>query len=218
MGVDERKKIGAGMGEGTDEMGLAIAGAQYRWPNRTIPYAFAPDLGCKDAAAAAIAHWNSKSCIRFVPRLAEADYVLLYRLPGYALADVGRCGGEQKVGLGDSSTIGTIIHELGHAVGLWHEHCRNDRDHWVEIDLSNIPFGKKGNFAPNKIAGKAVATEDVGAYDYGSIMHYGERDFAIDKRDPTLKLLKPLPAGVVVGQREGLSPGDIAAVEMMYPA
>ncbi len=199
-------------------MGLAIAGVEYRWPNRTVPYSVAPDLGCKDAAAAAIAHWNSKSCIRFVPREAEADYVLLYRLPGYALSDVGRRGGEQKVGLGDSSTVGTIIHELGHAVGLWHEHCRNDRGDWVEVDLSNIPSGKKGNFAQNDIAGKAVATEDVGDYDYGSIMHYGEKDFAIDKRDPTLKLLKPVPAGAVVGQRVGLSPGDIAAVEVMYEA
>lgn len=204
------------MGEGTEEMGLAIAGAQYRWPNRRIPYSIAPDLGCKDAAAAAIAHWNSKSCIRFVPRTAEADYVLLYRLPGYALSDVGRRGGEQKVGLGDSSTVGTIIHELGHAVGLWHEHCRNDRGQWVEVDLSNIPSAKKANFAQNNIAGKAVATEDVGPYDYGSIMHYGERDFAKDIRDPTLKLLKPVSAGVVVGQRKGLSPGDIAAVEKMY--
>jgi len=204
------------MGEGTEEMGLAIAGAQYRWPDRTIPYSIAPDLGCKDAAAAAIAHWNSKTCIRFVPRQAEADYVLLYRLPGYALSDVGRRRGEQKVGLGDSSTVGTIIHELGHAVGLWHEHCRNDRNDWVEVDLSNIPSAKKGNFAQNNICGKAVKTEDVGAYDYGSIMHYGERDFAKDIRDPTLKLLKPVPAGVVVGQRKGLSPGDIAAVEKMY--
>jgi len=198
-------------------MGLAIAGAHYRWPNRTIPYSIAPDLGCKDAAAAAIKHWNSNSCVRFVPHAGEKDYVLLYRLQGYALSDVGRRGGEQKVGLGDSSSIGTIIHELGHAVGLWHEQCRNDRKDWVEVDLSNVEYDYEDNFAQNNIAGEAVETEDIGAYDYGSIMHYGEKSFAVDPRDPTLKLLKPLPAGVVVGQREGLSPGDIAAVAAMYP-
>ena len=198
-------------------MGLAIKGAQYRWPNRTIPYVFADDLGCKEAAAAAIKHWNDKSCIHFVARNGEPDYVLLYRMPGYALSDVGHRGGEQKVGLGDTSTAGIIIHELGHTVGLWHEHCRNDRDHWVQVDLLNVSPKKRGNFAQNNIAGQPVATEDVGAYDYGSIMHYGERDFAIDVRDPVLTLLQPLKPGDVVGQRDGLSPGDIAAVAALYP-
>src|SRR6476619_5097865 len=106
-------------------MGLAISGSKYRWPNRTIPYAIDPALGCKDAAAAAIASWNARTSIRFVPRNGELDYVLLYRLPVYSISGVGRRGGHQKVGLGDSSTAGTIIHELGHTVGLWHEHCRN---------------------------------------------------------------------------------------------
>ena len=197
-------------------MGLAIKGAQYRWPNRRIPYSIAPDLGCKAAAKAALEHWNSKTCIRFVKRKDEPDYVLLYRLPGYAISDVGRRGGEQKVGLGDSSSAGTIIHELGHAVGLWHEHCRLDRTGWLEIDLGNVSKANRCNFTQNNIAGVECETEDVGDYDYGSIMHYGEKTFAIDDRDAVLKLLKPLGAGIVVGQREGLSAGDIACVAAMY--
>jgi hypothetical protein len=151
-----------------------------------------------------------------VPRNGELDYVLLYRLPGYAISDVGRRGGQQKVGLGDSSTAGTIIHELGHTVGLWHEHCRNDRDDWVTVDLSNIPAAKRGNFAKNNIAGVDAATEDIGAYDYGSIMHYGDRDFAKVVEDPVLTLLH-CPPGIEVGQRKALSAGDIATVAAMYP-
>lgn len=197
-------------------MGLAISGANFRWPNRTIPYALDPDLGCDDEAAAAVEHWNTNSCIRFVPHSGEADYIRLQRLPGYAISDVGRRGGMQKVALGDSCSTGIIIHELGHAVGLWHEHCRADRDLWVEVDWSNVKYKCEDNFKQGSICGEAVAIEDIGEYDYGSIMHYGERSFAVDPRDPTLKLLRPVPPGVKVGQRDGLSPGDIAAVEAMY--
>lgn len=203
-------------GSGT-QMGLVISGSNYRWPGRTIPYAIDPALGCKDAAAAAIAHWNAKSCVSFVPRTAEVDYVRLVRVPGGAVSDVGRRGGVQKVALGDASPMGTIVHELGHAVGLWHEQCRNDRDLWVTVDWSNVDFDYKDNFTQNSIAGVAVATEDVGDYDYGSIMHYGLGSFAVDPRDPVLKLLKACPAGVEVGQRTGLSAGDIATVAAIYP-
>jgi len=197
-------------------MGLALAGARFRWPNRTIPYSVDADLGCKAEVAAAVEHWNNNSCIRFVAHDNEADFVRVQRLPGHALSDVGRRGGAQKVALGDRCTTGIVIHELGHAVGLWHEHCRNDRDHWVAIDWSNIKDGCEVNFAQGNICGEAVETEDLGDYDYGSIMHYNEKSFAIDSRDPTLKLLKPVPPDVVVGQRVSLSPGDIAAVEAMY--
>jgi hypothetical protein len=197
-------------------MGVAIAGAQFRWPNRTIPYAIDPDLGCDEEAAAAIEHWNVHTSIRFVVRKDEADFVRLQRLPGFALSDVGRRGGEQKVALGDSCSSGIIIHELGHTVGLWHEHCRDDRDQWVEIDWTNVEDGCEDNFKQRWIDGAAAQTQDIGAYDFGSIMHYPVGCFAIDDRYPTLKLLKPVPDGVRVGQRDGLSADDLAAVELMY--
>ena len=197
-------------------MGVAISGPQYLWPNRTIPYVIDAQLGCDDEAEAAIAHWNSRTSIRFVARTEETDYVLLQRLPGFALSDVGRRGGEQKVSLGDSCSAGIIIHELGHAVGLWHEHCRDDRDQWLSVDWTNVQDGCEDNFKQRWIDGAAAATDDVGAYDLGSIMHYPVGCFAIDTRYPTLNLLKPVPPGISVGQRDGLSAGDIAAVEWIY--
>lgn len=32
----------------------------------------------------------------------------------------------------------TLLHELGHTIGLYHEHMRPDRDEYVEIFTANI--------------------------------------------------------------------------------
>ncbi|XP_057335703.1 uncharacterized protein LOC130674404 [Microplitis mediator] len=40
-------------------------------------------------------------------------------------------------------SFGTILHELGHAIGFFYEHRRLDRDNYVEILEDNIMIGKK---------------------------------------------------------------------------
>ena len=59
---------------------------------------------------------------------------------------VGRGGDkEQKLTIGSPALrckVGNIIHELGHAIGFFHEHSRPDRNTFVRVLKKNILPGK----------------------------------------------------------------------------
>ena len=40
----------------------------------------------------------------------------------------------------------TVVHELGHAIGFFHEQSRTDRDSYVSIHLQNVKEGTQFNF------------------------------------------------------------------------
>ena len=52
---------------------------------------------------------------------------------------LGRVGGESKISVGDACEFKNIMaHEIGHAIGFFHEHNRMDRDKYVKIEWDNV--------------------------------------------------------------------------------
>jgi hypothetical protein len=194
------------VGRGLEQLGVGITGPTARWPKRTVIFEIDPLLPNPKRVTDAIAHWEAHTFIRFKKQTNEKDFVRFVPGGGCSSA-VGKIGGVQFVTLGPACTAGNAIHEIGHTVGLWHEQSREDRDKFVTIKFDNIIPSTKHNFDQHIADG-----DDLGPYDYGSIMHYPKIAFAIDQNKPTIVTLH----GEEIGQREALSAGDIAAVTEMY--
>ena len=120
---------------------------------------------------------------------------------------VGRAGGIQKIVLASRCKKGSTMHEILHALGVWHEQSRGDRDLYIKILWHNIKEEKKYNFSQHLNDG-----QDVGQYDYQSIMHYGE--FAFSKNGQVT--IVPLQENQKIGQRDNLSYLDIQAINKIY--
>lgn len=181
-----------------------------RWTDGIVPYEIDGAFTAAQRAEiiAAMDHWNQSTVYWFRPRAGEADYVRFVTGAGCS-SFVGRQGGRQDITLAPGCDRGAAIHEVGHAIGLWHEQSRADRDAFVIVNWANIQPGMEFNFQTFSAQGQDG--QDMFAYDVGSIMHYGPTAFSRNGL-PTLARRDGQP---LVVQRSGLSPTDIAGATLV---
>jgi hypothetical protein len=195
---------------------IQVTGSSKRWPGGEVPYVHVyGSLDDNLVVGDAIRHWQRRTGLRFVPVSVTTPTSTphIYFIKGEGCSSrVGRQGGRQFVTLAGDCGLGATIHELGHAIGFWHEQSRADRDSYVQILWDNIEPGHEHNFEKHVDDGT-----DFGPYDYDSIMHYRADEFGKQITNNVFRTTIQVPGGQTIGQRDGLSAGDVASAASMYP-
>ncbi|KJH45012.1 astacin [Dictyocaulus viviparus] len=137
---------------------------------------------------------QKNTCIRFRWKHHEVDYI-----------DIQNKRNEGCI------EVQIVQHELLHAIGLWHEHMRYDRDRYIKVLYENIRPGYEDQF--QKVP-QRISTVYGLPYDYKSVMHYGKSAFALPGRISMLTLDAKYTN--VIGQQLDASPLDYEKVCKIY--
>ncbi|KAJ7327743.1 hypothetical protein OS493_026621 [Desmophyllum pertusum] len=209
----QRQMLGLPQTGGRRQKRAAMRNLARRWISNgrsVIPYRVEGSVGhARGVIDAAIRHWMNKvPCLEFVHRNGHRNYVSFFA-GGGCYSMVGRVGGQQKISIGRGCEyLHTVIHEIGHALGFWHEQSRPDRDSFINIHWNNIPQGYRSQFT--KMSSSAINSRGV-AYDYDSVMHYHSTAFGSGRTTITRK-----DGSTKLGNTRGLSDKDIQQAKLMY--
>ncbi|CAF1495364.1 unnamed protein product [Adineta steineri] len=190
-----------------------------RWTNGIVPYMMKPgdfNAGQEAVIVQAMRRLeqsvaiNNKLCVQFRPKIATDKHFITIKDGAGCTSSVGQNWHSVKELTLGSGCIheGTIMHELLHTLGFWHEQSRPDRDNYVTVQYANVQKGLEHAF--NKYT---TTVDTLGTpYDYQSLLHYGT-DYFTSNGKPTLVPKDPL---AVIGQRNNLSSIDIQEVRLYY--
>lgn len=185
------------------------------WPNRTVFYTFATNFTYQTYVKSAIAQWEQNTGIKFIETSNSEDYIEFFHGEGN-YSSIGKIGGKQKLSLAiNDSDTGTAMHEIGHAMGLFHEQSRSDRDNYITILWDNIKPDRRHNF--QTFAELGYDGTNIGTFDFNSIMLYSsyikDTEFVYDPNKPAMQ---KKDGSAFYGQRLYLSQADIEGIKAVY--
>ncbi|XP_067136385.1 zinc metalloproteinase nas-13-like [Centruroides vittatus] len=183
------------------------------WDDGIIFYKFSPYINSYKIKylKSIFEYMELVTCLRFVRRRRENNYIYIQEGKGCS-SFVGKRGGRQIMNLASRCwNLGIILHELGHAIGLFHEHTRPDRDKYIKILWDNIKEEYKSSFLKYDKNFLRICDK----YSYDTVMHYGPKSFA---KYGKITIMPTLPNVTIkeVYEWRSLSQSDIECIRILY--
>jgi hypothetical protein len=206
---------------GPQRNSIGIAYSQYLWTKvgsvYEVPYMIDPASGAVQNIMTAVSNFNNdfSGVIQFVPYTNQTDYVDFNLDPnnnsGSCESSEGRVGGEQfATGAGGTQNpcaVATIMHEMGHVVGVWHEQSRSDRNTYVNVNYGAVIKASRSNF--DQLLDN---DQNLTPFDYASVMEYPAFSFSRNGEP----CIESIPAGIPLSNPNGYSAGDIDGILRLY--
>jgi hypothetical protein len=152
-----------------------------KWKDGIVPYYLSGNFTNEEVAIIrkAMKRWESVANVTYKEVSPRVEAYKIQKVSANKwLSSIGENNSECFMIFGSGgNALSHVTHELGHSLGLLHEHQRPDRDKFVTVVWDKIISSYKKNF---EIIDNPLIIEEKYEYDYHSIMHYYPVSFSVD--------------------------------------